>query len=396
MKRRVFLVTTAASVVAAAIPTVGFGQAKPCPPPSITVSGGTSASTTCENPNTAADWATRIAGAGVVWYHNFDSAAEVNQFRWTGGYSGGNDPSAKGNGGGNVMHQASGGADGGGFMRLTYPAGSSSGNGNAYWHRPFNPLTGAGNGRGQNDPGAGGTITPVAFPVSDGSSTLYAWGTQSNPGWYMHPTHQAQNAGKFQGHDFYLQARVRRAERPGPPPNSANYSYITGKNVWFTTTNSSYTAQEIVTYGQSAGEDVVGQYGRHRIYGGYNYQPFGGSQHNETASISNENVGWRYSGGWDTLLYHVTPGPENGTGTNRTRIEVWAARSGQTTYTKIWDTLYTGHFDGGTNSVGAPSLPGWNSLILAIYHNGSAFPTSFNFDYDQIIFSKQFIPCPST
>ena len=151
-----------------------------------------------------------------------------------------------------------------------------------------------------------------------------------------------------------------------------------------------------MTYGQSAGEDVVGQYGRHRIYGGYNYQPFGGSQHNESVAISNENVGWRYSGGWDTLLYHVTPGTDNGTGSNRSRIEVWAARAGQTSYTKIWDTLYTGHFDGGSNSVGAPSLPGWNALILAIYHNGSAFPSSFNFDYDQIIFSKQMIPCPAS
>jgi hypothetical protein len=392
MKRRFFVVATA---VAAAIPSVGFGQAKPCPPSSISVAGGTSASTTCDSSTAAADWATRIAGPGVVWFHSFDSAAEVNQFRWTGGYDGGNDPNAAGSGAQYVAHQASGGADGGGYMRLTYPQGSAAGRGNSYWHRPFNALTGAGNGRGKDDPGAGGTITPVAFPVSNGSSTLYSWGTETNPGWYMHPTHQGQHAGKSQGHDFYLQVRVRRAERPGPPPNSQDYSYITGKNVWFTTTNSSYTAQEIVTYGQSAGEDVAGKFGRHRIYGGYNYQPFGGSQHNESVSISNENVGWRYSGGWDTLLYHIIPGTDNGTGSNRSRIEVWAAQAGQTSYTKIWDTLYTGHFDGGTNSVGAPSLPGWNALILAIYHNGSAFPSSFNFDYDQIIFSKQFIPSPA-
>lgn len=345
----------------------------------------------------AADWAARISGAGVVWYHNFDNAAEVNQFRWTGGYGSGNDPNGAGSGGQYVAHQASGGADGGGFMRLTYPLGSASGRGGSYWHRPFNALTGAGNGRGVDDPGAGGSIAPVAFPVTDGGGVLYNWGNQPNPGWYMHPTHQASYPGLFQGSDFWLQVRVRRAERPGPPPDSGSYSNITGKLVWFTTTNSSYTNQEIVTYGQSASEDVTGQYGRHRIYGGYNYQPFGGSQDNESCSINNaDGAGdWRYSGGWDTLLYHVTPGPNNGTGANRTRIETWAAHQGETSYTKIWDTLYTGHFDGGSNSVGAPNLPGWNALILAIYHNGSAFTTTaFNFDYDQVIFSKETIPCP--
>ncbi|MBV6416818.1 MAG: hypothetical protein CMLOHMNK_01433 [Steroidobacteraceae bacterium] len=393
MKRRDFLVSTA-TMAGAAIPVVGFGQSKPCPPPGVSAGGGTTASTTCANESVAADWAARIAGAGVVWHHNFDSAAEVNQFRWTNGP--GNDPGGLGPGGQYVTHQASGGADGGGFMRLAYPLGNASGRGGSYWHRPFNPLTGAGNGRGVDDPGASGTIAPVAFVATQNGSVLYNWGNESNPGWYMHPAHQASYSGKFQGHDFWLQVRVRRAQRPGPPPDSGNYSYITGKNVWFTTTNSSYTAQEIVTYGQAAGEDVVGKYGRHRMYGGYNYNPFGGSQDNESVTISNLNVAWRYSGGWDTLLYHVTPGTNGGTGSNRTRIEVWAAHQGETSYTKIWDTLYTGHFDGGSNSVGAPGLPGWNALILAIYHNGSTFTTTaFDFDYDQVIFSKQFIPCPT-
>lgn len=345
----------------------------------------------------ASDWAARISGAGVVWYHNFDSAAEVNQFRWTNGYGSGNDPNGSGPGGQYVTHQASGGADGGGFMRLTYPLGSAAGRGGSYWHRPFNALTGAGNGRGVDDPGANGTITPVGFTATDGGGVLYNWGNQPNPGWYMNAAHQASYPGRFQGSDFWLQVRVRRAQRPGPPPDNPgqNFYNITGKLVWLTLTNGSYSQQEIVTYGQSAGEDVTGQYGRHRIYGGYNFNPFGGSQHNESVTLSNTVVGWRYSGGWDTLLYHITPGTDVGTGANRTRIEIWAAQQGQTSYTKIWDTLYTAHFDGGANSVGAPNLPGWNALILAIYHNGSAFATeSFNFDYDQVIFSKETIPCP--
>lgn len=396
MKRRDFLVTTA-TMAGASIPVVGFAQSKPCPPPSISAGGGSTASTSCSTSSAAADWATRIAGAGVVWYHNFDSKAEVDQFRWTGGYSGGNDPNSRGAGGNFVTHQASGGADGGGFLRLTYPLGSVSGRGGSYWHRPFNALTGAGNGRGVDDPGASGTIAPVAFPVSDGSSTLYSWGTQSNPGWYMHATHQASNPGKFQGSDYWLQVRVRRAETPGAPPDSADYSHITGKLVWLTTTNSSYTAQELVTYGQSASNgDTVGTRSRHNVYSGQNFNSLSGGQPNATVTLANTNLNWRFSGGWDTLLYHVTPGTNGGTGDNRTRVEVWVARQGETAYTKIWDVTYSQGFDGGANSVGAAGLPGWNALILAIYHNGSSFTTTaFNFDYDQVIFSKQFIACPT-
>jgi hypothetical protein len=120
------------------------------------------------------------------------------------------------------------------------------------------------------------------------------------------------------------------------------------------------------------------------------------SQPNATTLLNNRTINWRYSGGWDTLLYHVTPGTSGGTGADRTRVEVWAAKPGETSYTKIWDVTYTQGFTSGTTSVGAPHLPGWNALILAIYHNGSAFTTSaFNFDYDQVIFSKQFIACPA-
>jgi len=370
-------------------PTSGVGTPAPTPTPTPTpVPSG-------------ADWSNRISGPGVVWYHDFDTAAEVNQFRWTGGYSGGNDPLAKGSDGNLVSWQSSGGVEGGGFLRLTYPLGSVGGN--SYWWRPFNPLTGATNGRGMDDPGANGTIAPATFAVSDGSNTLSSWGAAaSNPGWYGSSTDQAANPTKYQGNDFYLQVRVRRAQTPGAPPNSANYSNITGKSVWLTTTNSSYSAQELVTYGQSASApDSVGVLSRHLVYDGQNFDSLGGGQPNETVTLSNWLLNWRYSGGWDTLLYHVMPGTPGGTGSNRTHFEVWVqhdpslfpSEAGQ--YTKIWDTMFSQSYDTGTNSAGAPGLPGWNALILAIYHNGSAFTTSsFNFDYDQVIFSKAIIPPP--
>jgi hypothetical protein len=356
------------------------------------------------NGTSDAGWNSRISAPGVVWYHNFDSAAEVNQFRWTNGFSGGNDPNSNGSGATFIAHVASGGADGGGFMRCTYPAGSTAGRGNSMWYRPMNPLTATTNGRGIVDPADGGALTPLAFNASNGSSTLYMWSSAaSNPGWYMHPTHQAQNPGKFQGHDFYLQARVRRPQTPGAPPDSADYTHITGKHVWLTVTPSSYVGQELVTYGQSVGNgDVVGVQSRHNVYVGQNFNNLSGGQPNATVTIDNTDGGdWRFSGGWDTLLYHITPGTDGGTGSNRTRVEVWAqhdltlfpAESG--VYTKIWDVTYTQGYSGGTNSSGAPILPGWNALILGCYHNGSAFPTAFNFDYDQLIFSKQTIAAPT-
>lgn len=172
--------------------------------------------------------------------------------------------------------------------------------------------------------------------------------------------------------------------------------------MWFTNTNSTYTAQELVTYGQSVGNgDIAGVQSRHNIYDGQNFSSLASGQPNATVALSNLTLNWRYSGGWDTLLYHVTPGTNNGTGANRTRVEVWAqhdptlypAESG--VYTKIWDVTFTQGFDTTPTGLGVPSLPGWNAIICAIYHNGSAFTTTeFNFDYDQIIFSKGTIPAP--
>jgi hypothetical protein len=397
MKRREFLKGSAGFAAGSLLPLIGRAQSAPCMPPSVQVAGGSSVTSNCGSTDASADWRARISGAGVVWYHSFDSAAEVNQFRWTNGYSGGNDPLGKGSGGQYVAHQSSGGADGGGYMRLTYPLGSVAGRGGSYWWRPFNPLTGATNGRGQDDPGANGSIVPASFAVTDGSGTLYSWGNSSNPGWYMNTAHQATYPGRYQGSDFWLQVRVRRPQNPGPPPDTGTYSSITGKHVWLSTTNSSYTSQELVSYGQSvSNRDVVGTPSRQNIYVGQNFTSLSGGQPNATVTIANTSLDWRFSGGWDTLLYHVTPGTNGGTGTDRTRVEVWAAHAGETSYTKIWDVVYTQGFDAGTNSVGCPNLPGWNGLVCAIYHNGSAFTTmEFNFDYDQIIFSKAFIACPT-
>jgi hypothetical protein len=353
--------------------------------------------------NATADFTARASGPDVVWWHNFDTAAEVNQFRWTGGYGSGNDPLGQGQGANQCFWVASGGADGGGFMRLSYPVGTS--NGSSYWWRPYAPFNGAGNGKGTNDPGASGTIPVQSWnPTNGGNQTSEFTTNSARPAFYGHATAVAANPTKFDGTTHYLQVRIRRAQTPGGPPDNEDFTNIVGKSFWPNVTTSTSTAQELVFYGQSPA-DSVGTQSRLRIYEGVNRSggPSIGGNSMTTTIDNNDNVNdWRFSGGWDTILMGLTPGTHFGTGTNRTRLEVWAqhdptlfpAESG--VYTKVWDVLYSAGFDQGPNSVGAPNWNGWNAVLLAIYHNGAVFTTSsFNFDYDQIIFSKATIAAPT-
>jgi hypothetical protein len=374
------------------------------------------------------DWLSRIAAPGVVWYHSFESDAEVNQFRFiiyrdSNGteVSYGLNPS--GSMGQRYMYRvAYGGADGGGYMELFRPAGDGmhdSGDG-CYWYRMLNPLTGASNGRGVDDPGAptvsGGapTIPLQTYTPTEQGTQIYEWSNRvGRSGWYGLPEYEAAgNYGytgdgdpvapqvfrDFDGHDFYLQVRVKV-----DPRRITTGSVIGGKLLNFTTTRSTYTAQELVTnsgWCYPNGTIVSGQPNVHNMYQGMNYASIAqlatpGSIVNETAATR-----WSYSGGWDTLLYHITPGHDNkdrlvsGPLINDTRIEVWAAHPGETNYTKIWDAYYRGCFD----DVG-PFAPnekwGWNAFMCWIYQNWLPTTQDFKQAYDQIIFSKQPIACPS-
>jgi len=79
MKRREFLTGTV-GLAGAAFPFLGYGETRPCPPPSLGVSGGTSADGSCISVSADADWAARSSGAGVVWAHDFVSDSEMSQF----------------------------------------------------------------------------------------------------------------------------------------------------------------------------------------------------------------------------------------------------------------------------------------------------------------------------
>lgn len=353
----------------------------------------------------AADWTERISGPGVVWYHNFDKSSEVDAFRWMNGV--GNDPSGNGDRAGAPDGQlhchwvASGGADGAGYMQVDRPAGTDD---VAYWYRPFNAFDGKSNGRGIDDPGAGHSV-PLAKFDPHVTSELYAWGSASNPkpGWYG-PSPDAF----FDGSEFFFQIRLMADPRRTTPGNIQG-----GKFVWLTTTNASYVPQELVTYQaytKNTTMHAVGEPNYLNIYRGSDFsdvysastQPKGldiqlGSELGECEPYNGQLLDgcWSYAvdGTWDTLLYHVVPGPS---GAPTTKLQVFAAHAGQTKYTKITDITLAISYDKDPNSVGAVARAGWNAMILGTYANGfqGKGNSAFWSRYDQLIFSKQFIPCP--
>jgi hypothetical protein len=355
----------------------------------------------------AADWSARIGDPNVVWYHNFDSASEVDAFRWTGGK--GNDPTGdadKAAAPDGLQHchwEPTGGADGGGFMQVDRPQGTYD---VGMWWRPFSPLNGASNGRGVDDPAANGTLTVGSFDASY-HATLEEWAKPENAkqGWYG-PSPDSF----FDGTDFYLQVRVMADPRRTTPGNIQG-----GKFVWLTTTWASYISQELVSYQAStehATMHAVGEPNYFNMYRGSDFSDIysasttmngldtqlGSEIPGECDPYESHLTGcWSYAtdGTWDTLLYHITPGqPSQPT----TRIQVWAAHSGHTTYTKITDVFLATVYDTSSSAVGAVGRVGWNAVILGAYANGfQGVPNSAFFTrYDQVIFSKAFIACPAT
>jgi hypothetical protein len=399
MKRRDFLVASAA--VAGSISPLARAQVRPCPPSPVSAQGGTSASTSCTPSNSAADWQTRISGPGVVWYHGFESDNEVNAFRWSPGYGSGNDPQAKGSSIANLTRRiTTDGSDKGSgrsCLEIVRPAGSNDG---SVWWRPFSPIvggttTGNGRGAGKNDPGANGTITARSYNPTDGGGQVAGWGA----GVYANAKY-----GNFDGNEYYLQARVKI------DPNriaGGNANVDVGKLFYFTRTDRSATDQEIVVY---SGHPIGGKnyFGMYRtVSPPLASDPPGTSVHGDHPGTQFGGVGdglCRFGSGtnsancffwpaneWTTVLWHIKPGTMSGglgsrTANNDTLVEVWIAREGATSYTRIWSQP----------GVDLPFDVQWghSALICSIYHNGENMPVQFYHRYDQIIFSKQFIPCP--
>src|SRR5690606_7644916 len=130
MKRRDFLARSV-GIASAMVPGLSFA-AKPCPPLLLDEQGDAIPSA-CGTGDAEADWQARISGQGVVWYHDFRTDAEVDNFRWASGH--GLDPGDVARPG-LCIRNTNDGVTGGGCLELIYPVGSRGAPG---WWRPFAP-----------------------------------------------------------------------------------------------------------------------------------------------------------------------------------------------------------------------------------------------------------------
>jgi hypothetical protein len=344
----------------------------------------------------ASDWDSRISGPGVVWYHNFESAAEVDAFRWGNGT--GNDPDDED--APNIMRWVStDGFDGGGCMERIRPVGTSESHPD--WWRPLAPFEAPGNGRATDDPAANGTLTLQTWAPTQGGSQTANFETA----YYGHENYHAAYPGAFDGTEFWLQVRVKIDPNRAVEANDFNG----GKIFYFTRTDRSLTAQEVVTNLQ-VNRGLAGTWYGGAAYlnmyrdgspplrddspgiGTHGYQPGGELGDVGDGLCRFDDNGGRLANCWDlplgewiTLLYHVRHGTN---GENNTLVELYAAPDGELEFTRVWKQPGV---DLGYNT-GFPF--GHNALICSGFHNGRDVGVEFYHRWTQIIFSKHFIPAP--
>jgi hypothetical protein len=311
-----------------------------------------------------ADWQSRISGPDVVWYHDFRSDAEVDQFREDGAlfYDPTDDgPGFYGANANSVYRQTLDGITGGGCLEVYRYAGSTD---SKNWYRPMSPLSSPGNGRATDDPAASGTIPLDA----DG-----AW----NPPTFPSKTNQWQagnygpaSTGSWEGDEFYIQYALKVSSSRLSGPYGGKVQYVTRMDV-------SLTAQELVTtYGYSISDWQI-----YRAGSG----PFLSTRINDPQHIFDD---------WATYLVHVVPGDEvdgasGDQGGSNTRVNIYRHRPGESGYTQIFtrNDLATDYSNAYKQA--------WNAIILSGYFNGFSFPQAFYQRYDQIIFSRSHIPAPA-
>ncbi len=338
------------------------------------------------------DWESRITAAGVVAYHDFRNATEVDQFRRQAKIQ--NDVSNQGDG--SVRHLTSDGITGGGCLEINIPAGGVA---KAAWIRPFSALTGATNGRGINDPGT----TLRSWDVVDGTNYVGGW----KHDYISHVDEQPAEDYTFLGDEIYIQFRVKIS---GTRTLSSQPS--AGKLIF------------IMTCGNNAGshitpsQEIVFRSQRNRRLRAYTNFASGWNGGLTDPQASGDTSGTiKQPGGafnstcidqlsctscycyptdeWVTVYVRLKPGHNqassdlNNPATQDTELEIKICEAGDTTYT----TIYSKNdfvFDF-SDQVRAK---GWNCFIPSGFMNGVEASQTFFHRYDQIIYSKQPIACP--
>jgi hypothetical protein len=332
----------------------------------------------------AADLAARESMPNTVWFHNFDSVAELNAFRWMNGV--GNDPNAAGPNANLASLLVGQGPCGTNCLQFLYPAGASPQS--TFWWRPLAPMN-TGSGKSTNDPAASNTITLRTWnPASSSATSNFAFG------WYGHSTYANADPTHFDGNELWLQIRVKADPRRVGPDDFGG-----GKFVWFTTAEgaNSLSGGEHVFWsfgrgGSAANQGADKNYLRcyvHQVNGIGAFDPLDqeepGTRIQPGSDVAED---WFYSNNWDTLLFHIRPGVLSTTsGANSSRLRVYAAHDGETEYTKIWDQEY------GISSYEARN--GLQALILSQFNNGFDFSQEFWHRYAHPIFSKSYIHPPA-
>lgn len=389
MKRRDFILGATSS--AGVLLLDSAKAATPCAP----VLGGATSSIPCPAGDAEADWLSRISGPGVIWYHDFRNEAEVDAFRWSDGY--GQDPDdvpfgtepAPNAGFGKYVSQNSvnwvqgDGITGDACLEILRHSGTTE---TCTWWRPMTPVNNT--GRGNADPAASGTLPVKDWDPYD-RTLLWNW---TGGGYYGHPSYHAAWPGQFDGTEYYFQCRVkvdarRRVQMP-----------VGGKMFYFSLTKYSASNQEIVVMSKQnevLGTDAYNVFDMYRSIGpslwgdtaGGGQQP--GSDYGFCNRLSGNIAGCWYwpDNEWVTIQWHIVPGLNSN---SDTVVRVWIAEQGQTSYTKIWDQTTV---DLPYDSLYPDTAPGHNAVLCSGYTNGFDM-SEFYQRYDQLIFSKDFIPCP--
>lgn len=385
MRRREFLMNS----VAGALGPAFAWAAQPCPPPSVSVSGGNSATSSCgpTSGGAEADWISRSTGPGVKWAHDFRDPSEFSRFAYF----------LPGQSQAMLQHSTADGIGSGACVEFNVPAGAHC---NHSWLRPFSAFP--------------GDIGYAGGPSYGSSSDWYKW----RQGFYGHRDYHASSPGAFVGTDFYLQMRLKFSRSyfsSKNPPGKLFYIDIAGGG-----------NQEIIVQGPIG----PGLYAMYTNFGRAHSNPLGqpqgdrtaystvypttimqpGAAYNDTCRYETHNAAncWTYPvEEWVTILIHVIPGHHSGTngsintadlygspGANKdTGIEVWGARQGQTTYTKIWDKRdYVWNY-GATSAIYGDQF-GFNMLVYSAYKNGVVAGDAWWCRLGQVIFATQPIPCP--
>ena len=322
------------------------GLAKACPP-ILAGTAGTTSNPNCQ-PDSEADWLARSTAPDVVWAHDFRSDSEVTYWLWLGGF--GDDPNRTQPKSRLLTRDTTDGITGGGCLKIERSAGGAE---PAVWWRPFSPMQES--GRGVPDNGYRDGMPTIGDPNPAGGSRIGRWG-----GGNWGPA----STGSWDGDEFYLQFRLKLDPRRLADPLRG------GKILYLTRTERSLVGQEIVlTYdgGSNNHNFLIYKQGGVAI-----------------SAAPGRLEDWYLSNDWVTYMFHVVPGAENQAATN---ITVYAAAMGQQTYTKVWESI------GEKIDYQDTYRKAWNAALFSIYHNGINLPEFYQ-KYDQIIFSRGYIPCP--